>query len=408
MAIVRANDFDVLDGSKVKIPRIGVWHAELVVDTPDAISGEVRIAIDGGDTYVGTPDRSGAYAERASLRVVGGAGGLRNLATPRHYTDTSLRIVLGDLLDTGGETLSATAEAAVLDRSLDHWTTLAIPIGRVITRLMATAAPDAAWRVLPDGTVWVGIETWPDSGLTTPEDYTLLDQRDDQDRVVLGVEVPRLRPGTTLAGKRVSFVEYRLEEGGVRVKAWFGEDGGDRFKAALAGAVKAAVPDLEYRAWYDAQIDAQEGSTVDVTPDGDLAELLPSMARIPLVLGAPGLTSDGASGGRVHVGWLGGDPSKPRAFAFDPDATAGEIVWNIRNGFYPGGKTGAQKALMAESYRTAEEAMHNAMKAALSSLVGASTGPLAGLLSGFTALTAAITAFEAAKAGYLATIVRVK
>lgn len=332
MARVRANGKAVQDGSKITSPRIGAWHADLVVDTQAPITGKVTISIgDGALTMIGTAEDGGTFVDTTRVRVVGGAGGLSETASVKHYSDTTVGLVLGDLLAKGGETLSSTADQGLLGAALEHWTTIALPIGRIIAKLMSVAAPDGAWRVLPDGTVWVGHETWPSSGLRESLDYQLEEQNDEQQYAVLAVEAPTLRPGVTLGDKRVSYVEYELGDR-IRIKTWFGDGDHDEFKAAIAGMVKGVLPDIEYRVWYEAKVDHQENDVVDVDPGPGI---VPTMAKVPVRCG-PGMSITGLTGGMVLVGWAGGDPSKPRAFAFDKDGSGGTAVWNMDKIFLAG------------------------------------------------------------------------
>jgi hypothetical protein len=353
VALAYANENIVLDGSKFCFPRTGAWHADLMIAdelTPSGspVNGRVRIVIgDGAIVLEGTADLGGAAFDMVRVRVVGGAGGLGKTATPKHYTDPTVRLVLTELLEAGGESLSDTASDDILDRKLAHWTTIGLPIRRVISRLMTVAAPDATWRVLHDGKIWIGVEEWNDSGLTE-NDYQIIDQADDKQSAVIGMETPTLQPGTRLASKKVSYVEYVLGEN-VRINAWFGDNEGDRFKAALSNAVKSAIPDIEYRVPYAAKVDAQGAGTVDIDPIG--TDLVPTMAQVPLMLGAPGLTSAGASGGVVLVCWAGGDPSQPRAYAFDPDSRGGTLVWNYDQ-MSLGGEAGAEPATKSTIQKT--------------------------------------------------------
>lgn len=204
------------------IPRVGAWTADVSVDRDTAVTGACTLAIDGGLNLQGTVAMGGVWLGTAHLQVVGGANGLGRTARPQHYRQTTLRAVLGDLLATAGERLAASADPGTLALSLPMWATIAQPIGRMVAALLEdTRLPAAtAWRVLPDGTVWVGQETWPDSGLVNLTDYQDLAEAPEEGTVELGVEAPRLLPGTTLGGRRVSYVEHRLTGEGARTCVW--------------------------------------------------------------------------------------------------------------------------------------------------------------------------------------------
>lgn len=220
MALVEVSGHGVCE-MHLCCPRLGAWQGKFVVDSIDEISGPVTISIwDGRQVLQGFVWRGAEYVETSFLSIVGGAGGLGRAARARHYRTTSAKIVLGDLLTGASEKLSPTADTATLAKQLPAWTTFALPVGRILTRVLDSITPSLVWRVLPDGTVWVGPETWPDSGLT-PDDYQILDEDPRQNSAVLGVEAPLLLPGTTLAGRRVSYVEHVIDGAGVRTVVWF-------------------------------------------------------------------------------------------------------------------------------------------------------------------------------------------
>ena len=220
MALITLNGAGVLDGSSIYSPKSGAWHAELRVDTSDSITGACEISIsDGALVLEGTADLSGNFADTGYVRVVGGAGGLGTLTKPKFYSNATLRIVLGDLVAAAGEKLSSTADQATLARALTSWTTTQRPTGSVIGLLLQQAA-GASWRILPDGSLWVGPETWPDSGIDATT-YQILDELPSDGTAELGMESPVLLAGQSLAGRHVSQVEHRLQGDGVRSTAWF-------------------------------------------------------------------------------------------------------------------------------------------------------------------------------------------
>lgn len=221
MAFATLNGAPVFHGT-ICIPRVGAWTADLAVDKQEAIAGACQLVIDGGLTLVGTADRTGVWQDTARVNLVAGANGLRKVAKARHYRRTTLKLVLQDLLAAAGERLSATADAGTLGLTFPAWVTCAQPIGAMVAALLEdTRIPAAtAWRMLPDGTLWVGTETWPDSGLVNLTDYQDLAEAPEEATVELGVEAPRLLPGTLLGGRRVSYVVHRIDGSGARTSVW--------------------------------------------------------------------------------------------------------------------------------------------------------------------------------------------
>jgi hypothetical protein len=386
--------------ASVYLPRNGVWQADLRVDSIEDIVGAVVLDVDEGRLILrGTVVQGGLWQDTGSFRVLGGAGGLRLIAKPKHYTSASLRVVLSDLLAGAGERLSVSSDPDLLKRQVTAWTTVALPTGRLITQLLASTGA-ASWRVLPDGTVWVGQESWPDSGLTA-DDFQVLAEDPSRAEAILGVETPLLMPGTTLGGRRVSYVEHRFGQPETRISVWFeGLDGGgdDRMKAAIRRVVRSAQAPIDYLALYIAEVVSQAGSTIDVKPTDPR---IPSMAAVPLFAGVPQWKLQTNAGGRVLVGWSGGDPTQPYALAFNADVTAA-VVKLLASRVTIGDDTAPQPTMLGSAYRTAEDTFLDAIVTALAAALGG-----VGLIPPATALTAAQGAFHAAASTYLTQNVRV-
>lgn len=221
MALASLNGLGVVRGV-IHMPLLGAWTADLVVDTPNDIAGAVTLALDGGLTLQGFASRGGNFLDTEYVRVIGGAGGLGKQARIQHYQRTSVRGVVGDLLRTAGERLSSTASASTLGRGLTAWTQRGQLVGAALTSIVSDRrnAGGTAWRVLPDGSIWLGTETWPDSGLAAPADYQELVALPSEGWVEFGFEVPRIAPGVSLEGRRVAFVEHTISGEAVRTKAW--------------------------------------------------------------------------------------------------------------------------------------------------------------------------------------------
>jgi hypothetical protein len=221
MALAELNGLPVIRGS-IHMPQLGAWTADLVLDTPNDVIGAATLVLDGGLSLAGFAARSGQFQATEYVRLIGGAGGLTKQARIQHYRNTTVRAVVSDLVRAAGETLSSTAEVATLGLQLLAWTQWAQPVGAALTSIASDRRNGGAvaWRVLPDGTIWIGRETWPDAGLRAPADYQELVALPSEGWVDLGFEVPRIAPGVSLEGRRVSFVQHSFDAESVRTKAW--------------------------------------------------------------------------------------------------------------------------------------------------------------------------------------------
>jgi hypothetical protein len=295
----------------LRLPRIGAWTAEVVVDVATAPSGAVTLATgDGRYSLRGTVVRSGVDGERAHVRIVGGAGGLGREVAPVYYRGVPLRLPLGEVLRAAGETLSTTSDAAVLGRLLGKWTRERAPVGTLLGHLLD--AVGGVWRVADDGTVWIGEETWP---AASAADVDLVAEEPTHARVTVGAESLPLgiRPGTTYRGQRVSYVEHTFDADAARAEVWFEREGAaaDRWGVALDALVRHTMREVLWHARFPARVVRQNADlTLDLDPDDDR---LPDLVAVPLRLPVPGATVKVAAGCRVLVAFEAGDPRRPIA-----------------------------------------------------------------------------------------------
>lgn len=219
-AFCAVNGLNVIEGA-VFIPRVGVWHADLSVDAFTAPTGTATIRL-ASQTLAGTFVRSGLdLRQRLQVRVVGGAGGLATTLAPRSYGSIPLQIPLQDALRDAGEVLSPMADSSLLGTQLTAWSRMAAPASSVIAQLLL-AVPGSVWRVLVDGTVWCGFETWPASFLP---DTVPIQSEPERGRVTIASDAPAVLPGTAFQYRapvggavtvRVGYVQHHVRRGEIR------------------------------------------------------------------------------------------------------------------------------------------------------------------------------------------------
>src|SRR6266851_5985073 len=219
-ALATVNGLVVAEGL-VSIPRIGCWHADLSVDSTQAVTGAATLSL-GSQKLTGAFARAGFDLRgRLQVRVIGGAGGLGTTLAPKSYGSIPLKVVLQDALRDAGETLSPMADASLLSTQLTAWSRMSAPASSVVKSLMQVV-PGAVWRVLIDGTVWVGFEGWPASSLP---DTAPIHSEPEKGRITIASDAPAVFPGTTfqftLPGQgpqavRVGGVRHIIRANGVR------------------------------------------------------------------------------------------------------------------------------------------------------------------------------------------------
>lgn len=232
---LRAGAFECLRG-RIEMPLTGTWVADLTIDPASsgadvpAVGNQMSVAIgEGGFSLQGAVRRINNAFETVYARLVGGGGGLWKDFGPKSYGGdgaVTFGLVLNDLLGSVGETLSPTTPAAITQVTLPFWTIPLGPAFEALASLVLVArqmtSSDVNWRVLPDGTVYVGVEPWPQSPMSSFDLYSWPPQ--ELRATVFSLD-PRVTPGQIWQSGQVCNVEHRVDPGKIRSTVWFMNQG---------------------------------------------------------------------------------------------------------------------------------------------------------------------------------------
>lgn len=324
-AVCTANGFPVVAGV-ISRPRIGAWRADLRVSSDGAgLAGRVQIQLGPDLRLTGRARRQGEFVDSTYARVVGGAGGLAGPFGPRGYRAVPLRVPLVDILSAAGETLAASADPAALSTPLDFWQARASSCAEALAALL-DAAKVAAWRVLADGTVWVGAEQWPATAQASGT-WDQLELEPALGRATLAIDAPVLAPGEVLAGRRISYVEHQVDGSRVRHHVWFEDAGataGDRVKGPLAAFTRSLAARMDYAAAWPARVVQQNADgTLDLQPDDPRWS---GLQKVPIDYGVPGVSAQIAPGSRVLLTFAAANPAAPRATVWESSSISSLTV----------------------------------------------------------------------------------
>lgn len=301
----------------IQEPRIGVWSAVIDVDTDDTLTGKVTLQID-GVSWVGTIIKGDHHAGRFHAQIAGGAGKLATVLDAKYYLNMSLQVVLGDLMLGTGETLASTTYDGIRSHTVARW---ARPQGKASAALRQVADEMVlAWRVLRDGTVWLGIEDWQD---VLPK-FDEIDKSPGRDSLLIAPEAPSVLPGATFLTRKVSRVTTTIQgQAGLRQEILFeGASGGSRVSEDIAAFVDQQVSNrIDYSRLYPCRVLKQStDGTLELLPDSEKLRGN-GLTRVPIRHGIPGLHVNVPAGGKVLLFFESGDPKLP-ACALWPDGSS--------------------------------------------------------------------------------------
>lgn len=312
------NDIQVYTG-EIVLNLNGIWYADIRLynkTNPFKVGDEVTITTqDNSISLTGNiaPYRTGDLLSMVYIRVIGGKKGkMSSIATPKAFQNGLVSDVLNTLMNDSQETLSSTISQEVLNTQLSNWTVFQSPINYQLNIL--AKAFDWNWRFLPDGTFWIGEETFPDINevieVEAGKDYVMLDYDIINKIVNYAVHIPFMLPGYTIDGYKSSQIIQELHEDKMRTKLYEPQATINRnIWSAINSLIDNRVAPIDFFAQYQATVKSQSSDLlkVDIQPDD---ARLPGMQSIEFSSNLGGTTIQ-ISGGKVLLGWKSGDPLQP-------------------------------------------------------------------------------------------------
>ena len=302
-----------LQHGTLTMPRRGVWHLEGVIDDDSGFDPGTlaNVEIEGGATLFGVVRRGGVALEISEVQIVGGAGGLSNEIPSAGYNSATARIIIQDILTACGESLATSSDAAITSTQLAQWSRARGAAGAALDDI--TNAIGMTWRVLDDGTVWVGVDAWTTQPLAA--DAEIVDSIVSLSQRVYADETLSLRPGRTVEGIRVEHVIHRIAPEAFRTDVFAPRESSSEdtspLRAALASFITRVMRRTDYHALYPARVVSQGvDDTIDVRMDDSK---MPALSKVPIRTFAPEVVIKVTPGARVLIGFEAGDPRLPYA-----------------------------------------------------------------------------------------------
>ena len=281
------------------------WLADVTLDIPDdqdPPTGTFVMNLEGVE-FRGTiqPERTGRYGGYTHIRVVGGAGGLTTELAAKNYSAgvITVRTVLNDILRECGEALSPDAKDPTLDKQLPNYQR---PQGLARDHLTILGGLlGINWRVLRDGTIWVGVEGWPEQEIDDP----VVEEHHGDGFMVSAPQQPVTFPGTVIRGQRIEQVVHRMDRNGLR-----SEHHARSVRSAVRKFHDEVHRKIDYTKRYPCKVVTQNADgTVDVLPDD--AELRGhGLGHCAIYVGLPGTVLKVPQGAECLVAFAAGDPTR--------------------------------------------------------------------------------------------------
>lgn len=221
MSYATANGVEI-SAARGTSPLTGAWHYDLLLPDDSDLQGAVTLDIGGALTLQGTVISGGTYIGTDSVRVLAGNGGWGAACTPKFYQGCTFATIAADLLRQGGEVLTPITDATIANALIPAFASTSGTVGANVRAFMAYA-PTAAWRFLPNGQFWIGLDTWP---AFNAGEYQVLYQDSIERSIDIGFDFPVLMAGQSVVSGsgaivHVNRVESTITARSLSARAWW-------------------------------------------------------------------------------------------------------------------------------------------------------------------------------------------
>jgi hypothetical protein len=333
MSTISLNGYDLM-ALRLRLHLYGAWVADCTHANPEqtpTAGSPATISLE-SQTFVGTVVRVSNLGDLSwDTLVVAGHGGLSKLLPVAQFVSPTVGLILQDAVSLCGESLSPTIDPAFLSRPLQSWRRPIRELGRELDAICSELSGDGSivWRVLPDGTIWLGVNLWVEAVV---ENYDIMSWGAQDGCVEIGAEDPTVSPGQTFNGVgRIGTVIHQVNAEETRSQMFLvGAYPGDK----EAGAFDALLPQIDLLAFYQYQVLSQNADGTLELKSTDTR--LPNLSRVPTRFGIPGISAAVSSGGVVLVGFGAGGSDDPYVASWITQ-TPTSATWSVGSTLELGG-----------------------------------------------------------------------
>lgn len=321
------NNFPIIE-CHLTMPKIGAWLAsDVLIDSPLEFKIGDNVVMQFLDqTFNGTIIDTGVFKQFQMCTIVGGTGKMPDYLVSKSYNSIPLGQVVKDIARATGHVVSDTSNVDLLNSYLLRWSLLKLQASLAITKLLEPSI--SLWRILPDGTLWVGKETYAP---LNPDDFLIIEKFPEQGRWNIYNESYLIQPLTSLDGINIQQVEYYLKENDLTMSVFFTDTFGDSIDN-----LTNQDDNILYNSIYRCQVVQQHSDgTVDLLPNPSNDVIKNGFSSVPIIYPLPGMKITVPTNTICFVQFANGDPQYPRVFAWEntpslpsppTDASSVEII----------------------------------------------------------------------------------
>lgn len=307
------------------LPKIGAWMAnDVLIDSDEEFNIGDSVTMNFLDqTFKGTVLDTGVFRGFQQCTIIGGSGKFPDQLESSSYNSIPLGQVVNDIARKTGHTVSTSSDQNLLNHNLVGWNILKMKASLALVKLLDSQG--AIWRILPDGTLWIGFETYTPLNIN---DFLVIEKFPEQARWNIYNEEYLIQPLSSLDGNNIQQVEYFISKNELTQIVFFTNTFGDSIDQ-----LTSQEDNILYNTTYRCSVVSQKSDgSLDLLPNPSNDLIKNGFSNVPIVYPFPGMKIEVPSGTICYVKFANNDPQYPRVFAWeDQTSTTGIKVHMIHD-----------------------------------------------------------------------------
>lgn len=307
------------------LPKVGAWMAnDTLIDSDFEFNIGDSITMKFLDqTFKGTILDTGVYRGFQQCSIIGGTGRFPEELESASYNSITVGQVVNDIARKTGHTVSANSDQNLLNQTLAGWNILKMKASLSLVKLLSLQG--AIWRILPDGTLWVGYENYKPVNL---DDFLIIEKFPDQARWNIYNEDYLIQPLNSIDGNEIQQVEYYISADELTQTVFFTDTFADSIDM-----LTSQDDNIVYNTMYRCSVVSQKSNgLVDLLPSPTNEIIKNGFSDVPIIYPFPGMKIEVPPGTICYLRFANNDPQYPRVFAWDDtNSTTGIKVHMIHD-----------------------------------------------------------------------------
>lgn len=259
------------------------------------------------------------YQDYQQCTLVGGTGLMSIELESKNYNSISIGQIVIDIAKQTGNSVSSLCNKELMNIIVPRFSIVKMSASLMLEKLLESYS--ALWRILPDGSLWVGYEQYPIVDITQ---YEVLNKFPSDSKWEIYNDKTLLEPLNSLGGINIKETIYLIQDSELKVYLKYNNLGNDN-QLALNNQDNQHLYNTTYRCKVISQ---KSDGSIDAIPDPANPLVKNGFTNVPIIYPLPGMSIKVSQGAICYIFFANNSPEYPRVIGWEDigNSTSVEVI----------------------------------------------------------------------------------